>query len=497
MENYKKGAALSVAATVTGKLFSFLSSLLLAFYFGATGKTDVYFYLILICAVLTGWLSSLNVSLVLPEFMHQREKSPNAAINLANFFLYLYIAAALIFCAAAYIWPSEILGAVSAFSPAEVNRSANLLFLSSVYFFSFFIMSYLIALCESYRMFGIYFLAPLNTLLPLLFLLSSKKLEAMFLGYISAYWIQGLLSLYLLRKKQAWHFRPAKPEFNKKFIQNFLYSQPGAMVWAAVLYAPLFMISSTQAGMVSAVNYSRMLSDSPTDILTSKVNSVAKVKFTAEAAKKQFAKMADTVIKTDKAVSVLLIPFCVFTCLFSQEIITMFFKRGNFTAQDVENTAKFLAMFIMAVPFIGFNNNVSNVFSALRIIKEITPRYLILGLICTAAFILGVKYYGAYAYPVIFLAMYAVMTFMNIITVRTFAPFIPYGKNMLWVLKTILISFICAAIVKYAFAFYQGNVFMEILIKGSAFVSLNGLALLFSGDLAYLTKTAGIKWKLR
>ena len=132
MENYKKGAALSVAATVTGKLFSFLSSLLLAFYFGATGKTDVYFYLILICAVLTGWLSSLNVSLVLPEFMHQREKSPNAAINLANFFLYLYIAAALIFCAAAYIWPTEILGSISAFSPAEINRSANLLFLSAV-----------------------------------------------------------------------------------------------------------------------------------------------------------------------------------------------------------------------------------------------------------------------------------------------------------------------------------------------------------------------------
>ena len=319
----------------------------------------------------------------------------------------------------------------------------------------------------------------------------------MFLGYISAYWIQGLFSLYLLRKKHAWHFTPAKPVFNKKFIQNFLYSQPGAMVWAAVLYAPLFMISSTQAGMVSAVNYSRMLSDSPTDILTSKVNSVAKVKFTEEAAKKHFDQMADTVIKTDKAVSILLIPFCVFTCLFAQEIITMFFKRGSFSAQDAQNTAKFLAMFIMAVPFIGFNNNASNVFSALRIIKEITPRYLILGLICTAAFVFGIKYYGAYAYPVIFLAMYAVMTIMNTITLKTFAPFIPYGSNMLWVLKTILISFICAGIVKYAFAFYQNNVFVEILIKGSAFVLLNGIALLLSGDLAYLKKTAGIKWKLR
>ena len=90
MENYKKGAALSVAATVAGKVFSFLSSLLLAFYFGATVKTDIYFYLILICAVITGWLSSINVSLVLPEFMHQREKSLNSAFNLANCFLYIY-----------------------------------------------------------------------------------------------------------------------------------------------------------------------------------------------------------------------------------------------------------------------------------------------------------------------------------------------------------------------------------------------------------------------
>ena len=497
MVNYKKGAALSVAATITGKIFSFLSSLLLAFYFGATGKTDVYFYLILICAVLTGWLSSLNITLVLPEFMHQREKSPRAAINLANFFLYIYTGAALMGCAAAYFWPSEILGAISAFSPAEIQRSGNLLFLSAVYFFSFFIMSYLIALCESYRMFGIYFLAPLNTLLPLLFLIASKKLEAMFLGYITAYLIQAFICLYLLRKKAAWHFSPAKPEFNKKFIQNFLYSQPGAMVWAAVLYAPLFMISSTQAGMVSAVNYSRMLSDSPTDILTSKVNNVAKVKFTAEAAKKRFAQMSDTVIKTDRAVSVLLIPFCVFTCLFAQEIIIMFFKRGNFTAQDAANTARFLAMFIMAVPFIGYNNNASNVFSALRIIKEITPRYLILGLICTAAFILGVKFYGAYAYPVIFLAMYAVMTVMNIITLKTFAPFIPYGENMLWAIRTMAVSFLCAGAVKYGLAFYHANVFAEIFLKGSAFVLINLAALSLTGDLSYLKQAAGIKWKLR
>lgn len=497
MENYKKGAALSVAATVAGKVFSFLSSLLLAFYFGATVKTDIYFYLILICAVITGWLSSINISLVLPEFMHQREKSLKSAFDLANFFLYIYAAAALIFCTAAYLFPAEILGFISAFSHEETAQAGSLMFLSCVYFFSFFIMTYLTALSESFRLFGIYFLTPLNTLLPLIFLLAFKNLEAMFLGYISAYWIQILFCLYILRRKTGWIFKPGKPEINRKFLINFAYSQPSAFAWAAVLYAPIFMISSTQAGMVSAVNYSRMLSDSPTDILTSKINNVAKVKFTCEAAKNQFEQMAQTIIKTDKFTMLLLVPFCVFTCMFAEDIIIMFFKRGGFTLQDAHNTAKFLAMFIMAVPFIGLNNNISNTFAALRIIKEVTPRYLVLALIFTALFIAGVKYYGAYAYPVLFLAMYAIMTLMNIITLRRFAPFIPYGKHILWIIKMIAISFACAFLGKWIFSFYEGNVFIKIFINGSFFVLVNAAVLYLTGELSEFKKIAGIKWKFQ
>ena len=497
MGNYKKGAALSVAATVIGKIFSFASSLLLAFYFGATVKTDIYFYLILICAIITGWLSSINLSVVVPEFMHQREKDPKKAVNLANYFLYIYCAAALVICGFVYFFPEQSLGGISAFSRQEISQAGNLMFLSSIYFCTFFIMSYLISLVESFKMFGIYFFAPLNTLLPLVFLVFSKNIESMFLGYIAAYAIQIAACLLLLKTKAAWHFNFAKPQINKKFVQNFAYSQPGALVWAAVLYAPVFMISATQAGMVSAVNYSRMLSDSPTDILTSKVNNVAKVKFTKEAAAEKFDDMAQTVINTDKAAIILLAPFCAFSCLFAYEIIIMFFMRGSFNLRDSANTADFLKMFIMAVPFIGLNNNVSNVFSALRIVKEVTPRYLVLGLVFIAAFVLGVKYYGAYAYPLLFLVMYAVMTLMNIITIRQFAPFIPYGRHIFWVVKTMAVSLICAWIIRRIFGFYQGNVFIKILINGSAFVLLNSVFLLLSGDLKELFKIAGLKWKLQ
>ena len=93
--------------------------------------------------------------------------------------------------------------------------------------------------------------------------------------------------------------------------------------------------------------------------------------------------------------------------------------------------------------------------------------------------------------------MYAVMTVMNIITLKTFAPFIPYGENMLWAIRTMAVSFLCAGAVKYGLAFYQGNVFAEIFLKGSAFVLINLAALSLTGDLSYLKQAAGIKWKLR
>ncbi len=496
MENYKKGAAVSVGAATVSKLFSFISSLLLAFYFGATAKTDIYFYLILICAIVTGWLSSINISLVLPEFMHQREKSLSSAVNLANCFLYIYFAAAIVFCTAAYLVPAQILSLISDFSKTDIAQAGNLMFLSSIYFFSFFIMSYLISLTESFRRFGIYWLFPLNTLLPLIALVIFRSLEAMFIGYISAYLVQAAACLYLL-KKEGWHFSLGKPEFNKRFIQNFTYSQPSSFVWAAVLYAPLFMISSTQAGMLSAVNYSRMLSDSPTDIFTSKINNVAKVKLTDEAAKGEFAKMADTLLITDKAAMLLLIPFCVFSCIFAQDIIIMFFKRGNFSLHDAENTAKFLMAFILAVPFIGLNNNISNTFSALRINKEIALRYLLLGAAFTAAFIVGIKYFGAYAYPAVFLLLYTGITIMNIFTAKQFAPFIPYAKHILWILKMMFISFVCAGIVKFIFNFYQENVFIKIFINGSAFVILNTIILYLSKELNFLKEFMGGKWKLQ
>ena len=46
--SYRQGTVFAVGATFVWKLISFINALLLAAYFGATYKTDIYFYLLVI-----------------------------------------------------------------------------------------------------------------------------------------------------------------------------------------------------------------------------------------------------------------------------------------------------------------------------------------------------------------------------------------------------------------------------------------------------------------
>ncbi|MBO4675374.1 MAG: hypothetical protein J5601_04740, partial [Elusimicrobiaceae bacterium] len=74
--SYHKGAAIAVMATFTWKFISFLNALLLAFYFGATYKTDVYFYLVMLMGFGVAFMQRLNNTVLIPEAMFlQKENS--------------------------------------------------------------------------------------------------------------------------------------------------------------------------------------------------------------------------------------------------------------------------------------------------------------------------------------------------------------------------------------------------------------------------------------
>lgn len=490
---YKKGAAFSVLFTIGAKCFSFVSSLLLAYYFGANSGTDVYFYLILISALLNGWLQGINTGVVVPEFMHLLKKDFAKARDFVNYFLYIYIACAVFITAVCFVLPKQSLAFISAFDGAQITAWAHLAGLSALYFTSFFLMTFLISVAECFKFFKIYIFSPLNSLLPLVLLLITRRLEAMFIGYILAYFIQIAVCIIMLKKYKNWQFGFKKPQFGAKFKQNILFFQPNNIAWAAVLYAPLFMVSSTSPGMVSAVNYSRMLSDSPSDIFVLKVQNISKVKLTAQAAENDWPAMQNTLFRTDIALMFLLLPFCIFTSVFALDITKMFFMRGSFTMQAAHDTAVFLSLFILSVPLYSVNTNVFNLFSAVRLVKEITVRYFIFTVAFIFLFAIAIKSFGAFAYPVVFLALYLSRTVLNVITAKEYCPQIAYARHLFSLLKMATICFACAFATKYIFGWYDGNVFVKILINGSFFVIINAAAFCLSGDIKKFIAALNLK----
>src|SRR5256885_464037 len=92
-ESYKKGIFLSTVFNIVNKGLVFCNSLIIAFFFGAQLKMDIYFYSYNTIVILSTFITSLNASVLIPESMRLRTRQgEEPAIQFLNFFLYLYSA---------------------------------------------------------------------------------------------------------------------------------------------------------------------------------------------------------------------------------------------------------------------------------------------------------------------------------------------------------------------------------------------------------------------
>lgn len=482
MTGFKKGAFFSVSFGIMGKVFSFFSSLLLAFLFGSSVKADIYFYLLLTMFFVIAWINRINSHLVVPEFIHRCQRNKKEAIDFANFFLGVYFICTVFIVGLSALFPSQILGLISDFNKEQINQGLLLVFLSSLHFCFYFITVFLTNLCESFKLFKIYFLYPFNSLFPLILLFFLRRIEAMFLGYILAEIIQIIVCLFSLRVAEEWHLSFKKPVFTRKFTKDFWMMQPNNFISMLLGYVPLWLISGMQAGVVSAINYARMISDTPNDVLITKINNISKVKLTQEAAVKNQAGVQSTFLRTDRFLCFLLIPLGAFTSIFARDIVEMLFMRGNFNLQDARNAAFFLQFFIIVIPFSALNTNFYSLLSAKQLIKETTIRYAVLAFLAILMYIFAIKTWGAFSYPIVGLIYCALTAICNIITLKQFTPFINYLKHILQMLGLLLASVLLAFVIKNL-GLYQGNIFIKIFINGITFVSLQFLLFYKTGFL--------------
>ncbi len=399
---YTLGAAMAVGATLAWKLVSFANALLIALYFGAGSATDVYFYVMMIMGFGVAFLQRMNAAVIIPEAMARQAQTPGAERPLLTGFLYFYVVLAVLLGAAGWAAPVGLASLFSRFGTEQLSAQQTLLALSFLLFGLQLLTAYLTAVLEMYRRFAAALLTPLNALLPLVFLVCFGRtwgIVSMVYGFVAANLLQIMIFGYMLKRELAWDFRPAPVLWHKQFTKNLASNQLIELGNILSGVVPLYLLSGLGAGFVSAINYAKQLSDSSTEVFTLRVTNVSKIQLTESASRGNWKKLNEDFLSTQHFMLFLLTPLAVFSWFFAPEIITLFFKRGQFNLQDVHNAAAFLRPLLGVMWFMAPVLMQNNVVAAGRMVKESLPYALSCLILFIASVPFTMKLWGAFAFP--------------------------------------------------------------------------------------------------
>lgn len=487
--SYKKGAALAIGATFVWKAISFANALLLALYFGASHQTDVYFYLIILTGVGVAFLQRLNQAVLIPEAMFLSQQDKTTGQKFATMWLYIYVILAIVICLLSISCPEQIWRVLSRFGEKLLAHDKALLMWALWVFALQIITYYLIAVAEMYKFFKIAWLGVLNAICPLIGLLllgSRVGIISMLYGFFVANALQIIILIILLMTQMHWNFCPAWIPLRTRTRQNMLTGQTLAVLDVLNSWLPLYLMSGMNAGLVSALNYCKQLTDSTTEVFTARVANVAKIEITEQLTKQELESANKSFVSYSYILLIILAPLVVFSCYFSPYIIDLFFKRGQFTAQAAQDTVLFLRpmlfALLLAVP--GYLQN--SALAAGQKIKEWFPYALTSGLTFTAMMWFFIPREGAFIYPYLISAGLVIGFILNAFLFKKHLSFLHYIKP-LWLVTRLgalaIIALLPTALLSCVLA---KNCWVQIFGCGPVFVAAYVGILYITKDLRQL-----------
>ncbi len=487
--SYKKGAAVAVGATFVWKVISFANALLIALYFGADRQTDIYFYLLMLLGFGVAFLQRLNQSVLIPEAMFLTQENETKSRQFTNMWLYVYAAIAVLVTLLGVWSAAPVWGGLSRFGGAVLTQDRWLLTCGFFLFGLQIITYYLIAVAEMYKFFKTAWLGALNALCPLLCLLiwgGQLGIISMVYGFLIANVLQIAVLLILLKTQLAWHFVPAWVPLRTQTRQNMLTGQTLAALDMLNGWLPVYLMSAMSIGLVSALNYCKQFTDSTTEVFTARVANVAKIEMTEQTAQQHYTQANQTFLTNSYTLLALLAPLVVFSCYFAPQIVELFFKRGQFGAQAVQDTVCFLRpmLFTLLLGAVGYLQN--SMIAALRKIKEWFPYALASGLIFMGLMLFFIPRAGAFSYPYIVGAGLIIGFILNAFLFAKHFPFIdyirPFGQLIRFTLQAGLALLPAALLAKHL----PAVCWLQIVGSGLVFVTVYGGLLWLSKDLQQL-----------
>lgn len=368
-ESYKKGVVLSTGLNIIVKAILFLNTIVIAWYFGTSIDTDLYFYIFSTIILIAGLVNGMDLAVILPEGMHlQEEKGKEEAIRFYNFFGFCYLLLGVVIFIVLFFFAVPIYSSISSYKASVLSGHTNLLLLSSILPLLIILSNYFTSVLTTLK----YFTAPLIANgIAQLFALGSLiifhgkfGIVSVLMGMVAGYLLNIALLLFFMYFKLHWHIGFSAKHITKRIKKNLASVQLGNMATFAFNYGIIVVLSSLPIGIYSAYNYSMQILNVPNNFIVAQAAAVAGIKFNELAAKKLPAEMSRIFLQSIDVLLFLIIPFCCLAYLYAEVIVNFLYLRGGFTKDSAEKVVYFMRYLIFLSPCLTINTLTTRVMTA-------------------------------------------------------------------------------------------------------------------------------------
>jgi len=486
-ESYKKGIAISTLYNVINKGLVFLSSILVAYYFGTQIKTDIYFYAYNTIIIFSAFITSLNASVLIPESMRLRiQHGELPAMQFLNYFFYLYILLTVFICAILFLNPVKAFTIISDFPEQSLQNESAILLLATPLILLIPTVNLLTDILTSHKFFSIPMVAGIiNGVFSILFLFFFHSVLGIFsllMGLIISYVINFIILVILMKKKLQWQFRFQWLQIDKRIWKNIAFAQAGNITTSLSSYAPLYFLSGFSTGIITSLNFAQQLSSIPTTLITNQFSSVSGIKFNELYAKKQFSEINRIFLSTTSILLFILTPISSIFFLYSSSITSFLLEHGAFEKSGVVYTSLFLQYLGLLLPMLAINTFVARLFMAGQKIMQSFAYQVSFNMVLIFFIWIGIQKIGITGYPISLIALHILNVLLCYILLKKFFPEVNYGKMLLLFLKIISLNFSILILVLF--------------VKGllSSFPVVVNLIL---GGILYLMLLLIVNWKIK
>lgn len=348
--------AINIGISIGVALATYLSLALIANRFGGSVGSDAYFYLVSLTTVSTALIGGVLSAVFLPVLIELRVRD---GLDEASQFISRILTWSLILCLAislaSYVFNSEFFSFASKFG-VDVLRSQRDIFLcfGPVFFFA--------TLCELFRLvlmaFGRYAVAAFSALfqpafLVVMLLVSNDELRESSMAlllWVSRAGVLLFMLLFVKRFQIKLRFTLSGHASVSQFLKvSTPYAFAGLVTHFAVFFFD-FMATGLGAGVLTSVTYAQRIYALPLALGITPLLEIARARFAEFRARDDMVSFQNQYNNLIKIVIYYSVPVAAMFYIYSDQIVTILFYHGAFSADQVAVSASCLRVLAFSIP---------------------------------------------------------------------------------------------------------------------------------------------------